>query len=307
MFERYGGHPLLTRLAGSFTHRRLSDNNQIRPFDVSTPFLSSHEDSRDAELTFYCRHVVAELRDFYPDEYSLLEWLAAGRTADYLEFANYPEHIRHLQDYGLIAPDKTGTPIVTLKVVARYVALEEARREGRKTILRLVPSEERKTWLERRKHAIIDDFNQVQRLAKAGSLPSLFGPNSFPESHRFAVLDVVNDETTFESFINCCNRCFVESIESYGRHQSKNNYFWEEIKQSYPALQDALHRIKVYRHQRMHIRLNPAVEIALQRFIKQDLESREPRNVDDLWFLLQQATLDALLNALQVEISKLSR
>lgn len=57
----------------------------------------------------------------------------------------------------------------------------------------------------------------------------------------------------------------------------------------------------------MHIKLNPGVEEALQRFLKQDLEAREPAGVEDLWFLLQQATLDALFNALQIELSRLGR
>ena len=57
----------------------------------------------------------------------------------------------------------------------------------------------------------------------------------------------------------------------------------------------------------MHIWLNLEVEKALQRFLKQDLEGREPRNVENLWFVLQQASLDALLNALQVELARLSK
>ena len=307
MYLRYGGHPLLTRLAASFTHRRLAELNSDRPYKISTTHLTTQEDARDAELTFYCRHVVSELRDFYPDEYSLLEWLSAGKTADYLEFANYPEYIRHLRAYGIVSDDAKGTPRVTLSVVARYVALEEARRAGRRTILKIVPLEERLSWIKRRKHSIIEDFAEIQRLATVAHLPSLFGPNSFPESHRFAAISVVIDEASFESFANCCNRCFVESIEAYGNHQSKAKYFWNEIREAYPSLHEALHRLKIYRHHRMHIWLNLEVEKALQRFLKQDLEGREPRNVENLWFVLQQASLDALLNALQVELARLSK
>jgi len=251
--------------------------------------------------------VVSELKDFYPEEYTLLEWLAAGRTADYLEFAYYPEYIRHLKEYGLIGENIAGAPAVKLPVVAKYVALEEARREGRRTILRLIPKADRDAWLKRRINSIIDDFFELQRLITASSKPSLFGPNSFPESHRFASIEIAIDEAGFEAFINCCNRCFVEAIENYGKHQGKKNYFWEETKDSYPTLHYALHRIKIYRHQRMHIRLEPGVEAALQKFISQDLENREPRNVEELWFVLQQATLDALLNSLQVEISRLGK
>ena len=305
MFHRYGGHPLLTRLAASYMHKRAAASRTPRPVAIDPNDFRQTEDQRDGDLSFYCRHVVSELKDFYPEEYTLLEWLSAGRIADYLDFAHYPDYIRHLRAYGLISTDPLAPPRVILSVVGRYVALEEARREGRKTILRVVEPSERRQWLERRKRAILEDFTELERISESTGRASLFGPNSFPESHRFASVSVAADEASFETFINCCHRCFVESIEAIGKHLKKSNYFWDEIRVAYPSLQEALHRIRVYRHQRMHIKLYPSAEAALQRFLRQDLESREPTDVDDLWFLLQQATLDALFNSLQVELSRL--
>jgi hypothetical protein len=307
MFYRYGGHPLLTRLAASFIHRRALVEQRTRPLPVEDSVLQSTEDVREGELTFYCRHVVSELGEFYPDEYSMLEWISSGNVGEYLEFADHPEHVRHLKEYGLIAEQPGKGPRVSIAVIARYVALEDARRNGRKTILKVIDPVERIKWLHRRKDAIIEDLGELNHIATSNGLASLFGPNSFPESHRFAQVGVVDSEGTFESFINCCHRCFIESIDENGRHQRKSNYFWEDIKRDYPALQEALHRIRVYRHNRMHIYLNPTVEANVERFIKQDLEGRDPRNVEGLWFVLQQSTLDALWNALQIEIAIRSR
>lgn len=307
IFQRYGGHPLLTRLACSFVHQRLAAASTPRPVDVDIQLLRRDEAARDSELTFYCRHVVSELREFYPSEYEMLEMLSAGRTAEFLELSVFPEYVMHLKEYGLLGMDANQLPQVALPVVGRYVAQEEARVAGRRTVLRLVPPAERESWLALRTKATIDDFGEVQRLARILELPALFGPNSFPESHKFASLSVVATESEFESFINCCNRCFVESIEAFGAHQKKPKYFWEEVKNTYPALHQALQRIKVYRHNRMHLRLQPSVEATVLSFMNQDLEGRDPRNVDDLWFVLQQCTLDALLNALQVELTRLSR
>lgn len=305
IFQRYGGHPLLTRLAASYMHKRAANLNIARPLTIDLEELKKTQDMRDGELSFYCRHVVSELREFYPDEYELLEWISAGRIADYLEFASYPDCVRHLRCYGLVSNEQSVRPKVSLAVVGRYVAEEEARREGRKTIMRVIDPADREQWLTGRKRSIIEDLSELERIAEASSTASLFGPNSFPESHRFAALDVVADEASFESFINCCHRCFVESIEAMGRLLQIRDYFWGDIRSAYPSLHEALHRIRVYRHNRMHIKLNPGVEEALQRYLKQDLESREPAGVDDLWFTLQQATLDAMFNALQVELSRL--
>lgn len=305
--SRYGGHPLLTRLACSLFHQRLVAEKQDRPVAVEPSTLKHDETARDAELTFYCRHVVSEFRDFYPDEYEMFELLATGRVHDFVELSAHPEYIRHLQEYGLLGTETNGLPKVSIPVVGRYVAVEEARRSGRQSLTYIVPPQDRDVWLTRRINAIITDMGEIQRLAVPNSRPSLFGPNSFPESHRFVRVSVASDENAFEAFINCCNRCFVESIESYGTHINNSRYFWTEIARSYPALWSALHRVKVYRHNRMHIRLKPDVERALRNFLTQDLEGRDPGQVDDLWFVLQQAVLDAMLAGLQVEISRLGR
>lgn len=307
MFERYGGHPLLTRLACSFTHQKLMQAIAIRPVDLDSSILQENEVERDSELTFYCRHVVSELQDFYPDEYEMLELLAGGHAADFVELAVYPEQVRHLKDYGLLDDREVDVPRISIPVVARYVALEEARRAGRKTVLRLVPSGERANWLRRRIQGIIGDFDEIQRLAESNSRPALFGPNSFAESHRFATLPPVASHQDFVGFINTCNRCFIEAIESFGKHQGLSRYFWEEIKESYSSLWSALHRIKVYRHNQMHLRLDHAADESLRRFMNQDLEGREPSRVEDIWFILQQCVLDGLLNGLQVEITRLGR
>lgn len=307
VYERYGGHPLLTRLACSLLHQRLVAEKQVRPVDINANILRNDETTRDAELTFYCRHVVSEFRDFYSSEYKMFELLATGRVHDFVDLSGHPEYVRHLKEYGLLGQEASGLPKVNIPVVGRYVAIEEAKRAGRKSLTYIVPKDEREVWLSRRTNAIITDIGEVHRLAELNTMPSLFGPNSFPESHRFAKLSVVLDENGFESFINCCNKCFVESIEIYGSHIHKPKYFWEEILSTYPALWDALNRIKVYRHNRMHIQLKPNVERALCKYLSQDLEGREPRQVDDLWFVLQQTVLDALLAGLQVEISKFGR
>lgn len=307
-YRRYGGHPLLTRLACSLLHQRLAALQVTRPVEIDETLLKRDEAARDAELTFYCRHVVSELRDFYPDEYEMLELLAIGRVHDFIELQIHPEYVHHLEEYGLLSQDSlSNQPQISIPVVGRYVALEEARRTGRKTLRYLVPEEGREVWLKGRIHAIINDLTELQRLADQRPLPSLFGPNSFPEGHRFAALSVVSKEGDFETFINCCNRCFVESIEVYGQHSKKEQYFWKEVKHEYPDLWNALYRIKLYRHNRMHIRLRPVVDKALQEFLDLDLEGRAPHQVEDLWFVLQQSVLNALLAGLQIEISRLGK
>ena len=72
IFGQYGGHPLLTRIACSIMHRALHDSSEQLPKTVDKEWLRATEEHREAELAFYCGHVVSELRLFYPDEYRMM-------------------------------------------------------------------------------------------------------------------------------------------------------------------------------------------------------------------------------------------
>lgn len=304
--EEYGGHPLLCRLAASFTYKAIRDSKVRLPVSIYKAEIEAARSERDASLVFYCGHVISELRDFYPDEYQVFELLAAGHIADYLEFSSIPEFQSHLISYGLV---KTvdGLPSVAIQVVGAHVAIEAARREGRKTIQRLVATADREKWLRDRVANIDGALDEMHRIAKSGSLPLIFGPNKYPESHRFINSAVVNSKEDFQSFVNSCNRCFVESVESYGVSIGEGNYFWSNFKTAYPNLQNSLNRIKVYRHNEFHLELNENVDAVYRDYLDQDLEGRNLSAVDDRWFTLQQAVLDSLWNSVQVELSRYGR
>lgn len=306
LHDRYGGHPLLTRMACSITNNIIKNKNEIRPVTITKNRLQNEEAERDAELTFYCRHVVSELKQFYPDEYEMLELLASGQIHSFVEFAAYPEYSKHLRAYCLLTTDMYGRPDISIPVIKRYIGLELAREEGRQTLLKIVPSDERARWIDKRKQSIRQDISLLERAIQQTQTASLFGPNSFPDADKFMNLGIVTDEISFENFINTCNKCFVESIENYGKTVGKNKYYWEEIKKTYPGLWHALHRIKIYRHERMHIQLNTAASQALTEYLSQDLENRNPSSIEALFFILQQCVLDSLLTGLQIEISNIS-
>ena len=306
IFERYGGHPLLTRIACSIMHRNLRDSGERLPATITPTWLRETEAQREAELSFYCGHIVSELKLFYPNEHDLLKELATGRLADVFEFTSDPAFTTHLNNYGLLHQDKTGRPSISIPVLERYVGLQAAREDGRQTILEVVSGPERGSWLSNRIQTINENLEQLQRVISDLARPLLFGVHSYPESHKFFNLAVVRDETAFAGFINTCNRCFVEPVENYGASIGSQKYFWRDIKDSYPALSVALRRIKVYRHHRVHIKLQGATFEELQFFLERDLGGRQPASVQDIWFQLQQCVLDDLLTGTLVEIDRLT-
>lgn len=303
--RRYGGHPLLTRLACSIFNAQCTGNSLSRPIDVSVALLMDNQEKRDSELAFYCRHVVSELKQFYTYEYEMLELLACGQTKDFIDLDTESDATTHLRAYGLVDKEPGRGPVVAIPVIGKFVAMEQARLSGRQTLLYVIPQNDRHLWLERRKEGILNDVRLLETMILAAHGPSLYGSASIPEADYFLRMKVVQTADDFERFINVCNRCLVEGIENYGKSLGKTQYFWNEIKDEYPELHKALRRVKVYRHETFHIQLDTLASEELVRFLKEDLEGKSVSAVSDGYFVLQQCVMDALLSAIQVETSEL--
>jgi hypothetical protein len=295
--DRYGGHPLLTRIACSYLNSSLVKSGTARPVSVTASGFAVDESVRDSDLAFYCEHVVSELREFYPDEYAMLELLACKQIGDFVELSRDGSWVKHLRDYGLLR-ERHGVPSISIPVVERYVA-------GRTGGAYLIPPPSRNSWIDRRLDSLLHDLRLLERRVELKKLPALFGPNSFPEADKLRGLGEVQDEKDFAHFINVMNRCLVESIEKFGQHEKRPSYFWD-LKATYPALHQALDRIKVYRHNAVHLMLGPQAEEKFAYFLREDLEGRRPSEVPEVWFLLQQRVLDALFAAIQVEAARLA-
>lgn len=304
LLQRYGGHPLLIRMACSEVHKSLEREGVNRPASITASALKTGEEQRDEELLFYCRHVVGELQRFYPDEYAMLEMLASGQVADVRDLSDEPEYTRHLRDYGLLRFDAHKRPTFEIPVVGEYVGRELARREKRQLVRRLVPETARIEWVQRRAQTISREIRTLAREIDRAALPKLFGDGDFPEAERFSSIKPAIDIDSFVIFINVCNRCFVESVERFGKKSGSSKYFWTTIKTTYPDLWQALQRIKVYRNNDLHLELNPTVEAELKRYLEIDLEGREISQLKDPWFALQQAVLDEMMLSIQYELAR---
>jgi hypothetical protein len=117
---------------------------------------------------------------------------------------------------------------------------------------------------------------------------------------------VVETENQFKQFLDTCNKCFVESVENFGQSIDRNKYYWQDIRTTYPGLWYALQRIKIYRHESLHLMLTEQAAGELLAYLKQDLEGKQPSSVRDCYFILQQCVLDGLLTGIQIEIGNLT-
>lgn len=302
LYNQYNGHPMLLRLACSYINRQPS--TQTRPVNITKNVVSTMQDELDIELAYYFKHVVSEIQQFYPEEYEMFEMLASGQTTDFVELSQIAEYTKHLYSYGLVEKDEHNTPFVKMPVAGRYVAMELAKKENRTALYKIIDTDKRRSWVAQRVQAIIRDMRQLETAIQSAGKDKLFGENSFPEAEKFAGVSPIVTEPQFESFFNVCNRCFVESIENYGTSIGKPKYFWNEIKSSYPSLFNILHKIKVYRHSKDHLKLNPDVARKYAEFWNDDTQGFA--NQDDQRFVIQQKLLEGLLTAIQIEIDNIS-
>jgi Cdc6-like AAA superfamily ATPase len=123
---RYGGHPLLVRLACSWEHHSRLDQELLeRPITITEDALRLSEAEREQELLYYARHILDVLRLWYPEEYQILSLLAAE---DHKEFEAYalelPESIKHLRAYGLL--EKAGTTL-SIGLLTKFLKIESRR------------------------------------------------------------------------------------------------------------------------------------------------------------------------------------
>lgn len=299
LYNQYNGHPMLLRLACSYINRQFE--TRVRPFTVKAEDVNQAQDNIDIELAYYFRHIVSEIKQFYPEEYEMFELLASGQTSDFVELSVASEFTKHLYSYGLVAKDENGCPYVKMPVAGRYVALELAKRENRTSLFKVVEVPQREDWVKRKVKNITSGLRQLERAISDSGGSKLFGENSFPEAERFMSVKPVNSQESFENFFNTCNRCFVEAIENYGSSIKRTDYFWKDIKSSYPILFEVFHRIKIYRHSSDHLRLNPDVSRKYREFWAQDTYGIE--DIDEQKFVIQQRLLEKFLSAVQIELS----
>ncbi len=131
--QRYGGHPMLVRLACSWEHKRRDHGSYTeRPVQITASQLVDTEGERENELVYYVRHVLDVLRMWYADEYELLTLLAQDRIDEFREYAQeVPESIQHLKAYGLV--DRSSDAL-SIGMIQKYLQEQPKRNESRATL-----------------------------------------------------------------------------------------------------------------------------------------------------------------------------
>ena len=98
--EDFGGHPFLIRQVCSCIHKSVES---VRPARVDKFIYEKAKKLYNKDNSTYNEMILGVLKNFYNDEYLMLEFLAIGDFDSFKEFADLsPEYTRHLLGYGII-------------------------------------------------------------------------------------------------------------------------------------------------------------------------------------------------------------
>jgi hypothetical protein len=100
LVDDYGGHPFLIRDVCSFLSKLAPPQ---RPSIISKFMYAENKLSLDRRLYDYLKLILDVLKTWFPTEYELLTYLAAGDCDTFKEFAlEWSESISHLVGYGIV-------------------------------------------------------------------------------------------------------------------------------------------------------------------------------------------------------------
>ncbi|MGD6869484.1 hypothetical protein ACQCV6_25345 [Bacillus cereus] len=125
------------------------------------------------------------------------------------------------------------------------------------------------------------------------------GGQSIPDIQRLLDAPVATSENNFKVFISSIHTSLGESLESNGKAHGNNKYFWNYFKQTFPALQKVLHKIRVYRHSTEHLSLEPQAKERYFEFLDEDLGGSIPLLKENGYHILQTKIVNELEEALE--------
>lgn len=243
LHDRYGGHPLLSRLACSYFHERLQTASVNRPVDIDRILLEDSQDDCDDELASYCGHVVAEIEKLYPDEYHMLELLAQGDVAEFFELSGDRSLVSHIRDYGLVEIGDDRFPRFSIPVVKRY--LKNGMYSGSALQATQIDESQREGWLRLRLSSVSDGLQLVDSQCLESGEEAIYGGRGPSKLHRLMSLKVVVDRADAVDFLVEVYKVLIETADRKLRNGLLKN---EQVRQAAPQTVEALNVFRTYRN-----------------------------------------------------------
>lgn len=143
LFQDFGGHPFLTRYACSF----VAKSTGVRPVSVDRTLYAKGINEYTTESDSYVASVVGLLKEQYPDEHLMLEYIGQGDMKSFSALSQHdPSLLEHLYGYGVLKRGLEGS-YFNIGVVERYFAKKDRP-------VRLLGAEDRLAEISKRRNAL---------------------------------------------------------------------------------------------------------------------------------------------------------
>lgn len=225
--REFGGHPFLIRQACSFI-KPIVDNLPSRTVDRLT-YETAMTQFSESRAGSFCEMVIGVLAQHYPDEYTMLTYLARGDIADFNDLAaSDASYTNHLIGYGIISKSDVGYDF-KIDAVKRHLEKKEKfrkinmtneeklseiglRRNDVEVRLRKLVAQVLKTKLgeESSREQILRKHDKKNRdKYNKLSYKDLFNPNK----HEIYFNDL--REIIRRNWVECFSSIFLEDVEKF--------------------------------------------------------------------------------------------
>lgn len=253
----------------------------------------------------YCKHILSELEEFYPDEFEILCMGASGEEVDFGAFMRQQSSVRHLREYGIVHVEKEKRPRFVIECLKTYLMYETARRENRPYSRRIFEGEKRVSWLSNRLTSLVKEFRALNAIVQTALSFQLFAGDTLFSPEEFIKMPVVINYDTLLSFLVTANRLINDSIDRSGKKQKLENFFFDRVQKELPVLFEALWRLRCYRHFVAHEALNPPTRAGLNKYLLADFGTKDKASFDDKeCMIIQQVVLDEFALSIQGSIAR---
>ncbi|MDP4094281.1 MAG: AAA-like domain-containing protein [Bacillota bacterium] len=301
--ERYGGHPLLIRLACSYLHRRTLEHEEKRPISITIQKLKDTEEQRDLSLYYYGSQFLEVLKNFYRDEYDMLGLLSQGHYADFIELSNSaPEYREHLIRYGLITEETF--PQITIECVKKFLLSDFFKKQ--KESIKNYESEEIIKGLVKLKEDYTDKIIKLKtRIMYKIDNNNKINPSKYKKPLWISGTKDAEIAVDLKGITLCRKSSDFNNFTSYLKQ-----FIWEkadqmECKKAYPELYDLSVLLNGFRNYYQHPVLTESAAKNAERAFEEYCDGGFPANEND-WSKLHIKMLEDYGNTLSLTLSKIS-
>lgn len=144
--DDFGGHPFIIRQVCSHLFK---EKKGLKSISITKYEYERKREEINNSIIDYLDLIITVLRERYPDEYQLIEYLAAGDQKTFTEFFGMSEKlVEHLIGYGLVKHDSENFHF-TIKTIASYINTQSR--------IRLLPTTREEKW-----HRLCEGRNRLE-------------------------------------------------------------------------------------------------------------------------------------------------